>query len=270
MAILNDDEFVETEGRAYVNPQTALDESNAFIENLRDTQQSNNQQIQTDTYNLGTEVPSNLGGLTSPVGEGGAGDAGLSYFTSRYQTPQTNAVVENLRSVAQAQALSQALQNEQEKWQKRYNDAYRNYQKRAYDNATGGGGNNGGNNGNGGTNGDVTVNVHPDNPDEDGTATSVGSTSYDHSSWGDFVAGKGERTISYEYNGRTYYANIYNQTGVNQERYIGMDTSAGLSYNGQQALNFLNKVVSSGGKIYGPNGEQLTPQQALTGSPVRW
>lgn len=131
MAILNDNEFVEIEGRAYANPQTALDESNAFIENLRNTQQANNQQIQTDTYNLGTAVPSNLGGLTSPVGEGGAGDAGLSYFTSRYQTPQTNAVVENLRSVAQAQALNQALQNEQEKWKKRYNDAYRNYQKRA-------------------------------------------------------------------------------------------------------------------------------------------
>lgn len=130
MAILNDNEFVETEGRAYVNPQTALDESNAFIENLRNTQQANNQQIQTDTYNLGTAVPSNLGGLTSPTG-----DAGLSYFTSRYQTPQTNAVVENLRSVAQAQALNQALQNEQEKWKKRYNDAYRRYQKSAYDKA---------------------------------------------------------------------------------------------------------------------------------------
>lgn len=130
MAILNDNEFVETEGRAYVNPQIALDESNAFIENLRNTQQSNNQQIQTDTYNLGTAVPSNLGGLTSPTG-----DAGLSYFTSRYQTPQTNAVVENLRSVAQATALNQALQNEQEKWKKRYNDAYRAYQKSAYDKA---------------------------------------------------------------------------------------------------------------------------------------
>lgn len=130
MAILNDNEFVEIEGRAYVNPQTALDESNAFIENLRNTQQANNQQIQTDTYNLGTAVPSNLGGLTSPTG-----DSGLSYFTSRYQTPQTNAVVENLRSVAQAQALNQALQNEQEKWKKRYNDAYRNYQKSAYNRA---------------------------------------------------------------------------------------------------------------------------------------
>ena len=126
MAILDDKDFVEVEGRYYANPQTSLDESNAFIENLRDIQQTNNQQIQTDTYNLGTAVPSNLGGLTSP-----SGDVGLSYFTSRYQTPQTNAVVENLRAVAQAQALNQALQNEQERWKKRYQNAYRAAQTRA-------------------------------------------------------------------------------------------------------------------------------------------
>ena len=149
MAILNDNEFVETEGRAYVNPQTALDESNAFIENLRNTQQANNRQIQTDIYNLGTAVPSNLGGLTSPVGEGGAGDAGLSYFTSRYQVPQTETAVANLRATAQAAALNQALQNEQEMWKKRYNDAYRNYQKRAWNRSNPSGGGGGGGDGEG-------------------------------------------------------------------------------------------------------------------------
>lgn len=123
MAILNDNEFTEVEGRSYVNPQVALDESNTFIDNLRSTQQTNNQQIQTDTYNLGTEVPSNLGGLTG--GEG--------YFTARYQTPQTVSAVANLRAAAQATALNQALQNEQEMWKKRYNDAYRSYQKSQYD-----------------------------------------------------------------------------------------------------------------------------------------
>ena len=137
MAILNENEYVDVEGRGYINPQVALDEANSFIDNLRSTQQANNQQIQTDTYNLGTEISSNLGGLTSPVGPNGAGDAGLSYFTSRYQTPQTNAVVADLRSTAQAQALNQVLANEQAKWKKRYQDAYRNYQKRA---SSGGGG----------------------------------------------------------------------------------------------------------------------------------
>lgn len=51
MAILNDDEFTEFESRVYGNPQVSLDESNAFIDNLRQTQQTNNQQINTDTYN---------------------------------------------------------------------------------------------------------------------------------------------------------------------------------------------------------------------------
>ena len=130
MAILNDDEFTEFEGRSYLNPQVALDESNTFIDNLRQTQQANNQQIKTDTYNLGTEVPSNLGGLTGPE----------SYFTSRYQVPQTNAAISNLRATAQANALNQVLQNEQDMWKKRYQEAYNAYQKRAWDRGNGGGG----------------------------------------------------------------------------------------------------------------------------------
>lgn len=129
MAILNDNEFVEVEGRAYLNPQVALDESNAFIDNLRSTQQANNQEIQTQTYNLGSELPSQLGGLGAP------GDTSLSYFTSRAQTPQTASAVANLRATAQAAALNQVLENEQAKWKKRYNDAYRKYQKSAYDKA---------------------------------------------------------------------------------------------------------------------------------------
>ena len=136
MAILDENEFTEVEGRGYLNPQVALDESNTFIDNLRSTQQANNQQIQTDTYNLGTEIPSNLGGLTGAE----------SYFTSRYQTPQTVSAVANLRAAAQSAALNQVLQNEQEKWKKRYNDAYRKYQK----SNSGGNGGNGGNPGGGG------------------------------------------------------------------------------------------------------------------------
>lgn len=134
MAILDENEFTEVDGRSYLNPQVALDESNAFIDNLRSAQQNDNQKIQMDTYNLGTNISSNLGGLTSPV-KNGNGGAGLSYFTSRYQVPQTAAAVANLRSVAQSQALNQVLQNEQEIWKKKYNDAYRKYQKSAYDNA---------------------------------------------------------------------------------------------------------------------------------------
>ena len=114
MAILPDNEYTEFEDRAYVNPQVSLDEQTAFIDKLRQTQQANNQQIKTDTYNLGTAVPSNLGGLTG--GEG--------YFTARYQTPQTNSLVNDLRTTAQASALSQVLANEQAKMKHRYNKAY--------------------------------------------------------------------------------------------------------------------------------------------------
>ena len=143
MAILNDSDFVEVEGRYYTNPQVALDESNKFIDNLRSTQQANNQQIQTDTYNLGTAVPSNLGGLTSPVTDGDGG-AGMSYFTSRYQVPQTNSAVANLRAAAQAQALNEVLANEQAIWKNRYQNAYRDYQRKAYNRSRSGGGSGGG------------------------------------------------------------------------------------------------------------------------------
>lgn len=113
-------EFTQVEDRYYLNPQLAIDESNAFIQNLRDTQAAQNAQIARQTRMLGTDVPTNLGGLTGAE----------SYWTSRIQTPQTNALVQNLRTAAQASALNQALANEQEMWKKRYNDAYRAYQKR--------------------------------------------------------------------------------------------------------------------------------------------
>lgn len=123
--ILPETEVTEVEGRTYVNPQIALGESDTFIDNLRQTQQANTQQIAQDTYDLGTAVPSNLGGLMG--GEG--------YWTSRYQTPQTNATVANLRAAAQAKALNDVLANEQAIWKNRYQQAYRNYQKRQYDKA---------------------------------------------------------------------------------------------------------------------------------------
>lgn len=121
--LLPDNEVKEVEGRLYINPQVGIDETNTFIDKFRDTQKGNTQEISTQTQMLGTDVPSSLGGLT------GAG----SYFTSRYQTPQTNTVAQNLRAAAQATALNEALANEEAMWKKRYNDAYRKYQKRQND-----------------------------------------------------------------------------------------------------------------------------------------
>lgn len=125
--ILPENETFMFEDREYINPQVSLDEQNAFIDNLRQTQQQNTGEIVQQTRNLGTEVPSNLGGLVG--GEG--------YWTSRYQTPQTNALTSQLRATAQAQALNDVLANEQAMWKKRYQDAYRNYQKKS---SSGGGG----------------------------------------------------------------------------------------------------------------------------------
>ena len=119
---MNLDDFSTTvDDMRYINPQVGLDESNAFIENLRNTQGQRTQEIAEDTYNLGTAVPSNLGGL------GGAG----TYFTSRYQTPQTNDAIANLRATAQAQALNDAMNNTLAQAKERYNKAYKAYQRRS-------------------------------------------------------------------------------------------------------------------------------------------
>lgn len=123
MDILPSNEYTEVENRYYLNPQVGLDESTSFIDNLRATQGQQNREISQQTRMLGTDVPSQLGGLIG----------GESYFTSRYQTPQTNVAVANLRATAQAAALNQALENEQAKWKKRYQDAYNAYQKRTWD-----------------------------------------------------------------------------------------------------------------------------------------
>lgn len=254
MAILDENEFTEVDGRSYLNPQIALDESNTFIDNLRSTQEANNQQIKMDTYNLGTDVPSNLGGLTGAE----------SYFAARYQTPQTKSAVADLRSAAQAAALNQALQNEQDIWKKKYNDTYRKYQKSAYDKE----------------NTPTTVTGDPVkdgetettyNNDDQGSSSNVSTINVDDSQ-SNWIEGKGENVISWEIDGKTYYGNVYYQTGFAQDRYTGLDTSNGMSFSGQSALDFLNGIVERGGKIYNSSGQEITPYQALTGGTTsgRW
>lgn len=149
--VLPTNEFVEIEGRQYLNPQTGLDESNAFIENLRATQGQQNQQIASDTYNLGTDIQSVQGGLGTNT------PANMGYFTSRYQTPQTNSAVANLRAAAQATALNEVLSNEQAIWKKRYNDAYKAAQRRASARSRSGGGGGGASGGNTGDDGNTST-----------------------------------------------------------------------------------------------------------------
>lgn len=113
---MNDKEYLEFEDRAYVSPTISRDEQTEFIDNYRKVLQDNVQRINTQTHNLGTDVPSNLGGLTGA-------DA---TFETRYVTPQANAAVAELRAKAQETELTQALMNLKEQMNKRYKDAYRN------------------------------------------------------------------------------------------------------------------------------------------------
>lgn len=122
--MLPESEYKEVENRKYINPNLVVDETSSFIDNLRQTQAAQNAQVAEQTRMLGTDVPTSLGGL--------AGSNASSYWTSRYQTPTTNALVQGLRTAARASALNQALQNEQEMWKNRYQQAYRNYQRRQY------------------------------------------------------------------------------------------------------------------------------------------
>lgn len=162
---MNDQESYEFEGRRYTSPTLSSTEQADFIDNLRNVQAQNNAQIAQQTYDLGTQVPSNLGGL-------GGGEA---YLNARYQTPQANEIVSTLKAAAQAQELNDVMNNYKAQLQNRYKQKYREYEKaqRAYymrrnkQNNSGNGGNNG-NNGNSGNNsswqGDVET-VATDKPD---------------------------------------------------------------------------------------------------------
>lgn len=121
-----DDFSYEENGRRYIKPEVALEEENAFIQNLRDTQAQDNAKIYQDTHNLGTDVSSNLGGLNGSE----------AYFNARYQTPQTNYSVANLKAAAQSKALTDVMNNELNKAKKNYSDAYNAAVKRANTPAT--------------------------------------------------------------------------------------------------------------------------------------
>lgn len=117
---MNDDVTLTIDDRAYINPQTGLDEANVFIDTLRDVQGQNTAQINQTFSNLGSQVPSNIGGL--------AGSEGL--WEAQYQLPQTQAQVANLRATAQQTALNQAMQNLSDVYQNRYKQALRGYYAR--------------------------------------------------------------------------------------------------------------------------------------------
>lgn len=207
---MNSDEFYEFEDRAYLNPTLSSGEQEAFINNLRNTQNQNNAQIAEQTYNLGTEVPSNLGGL------GG----GESYFTSRYQTPQVGEMTETLKAAAQAQALNDVMNDYNAQLQNRYKQAYRSAQSRARRRAGGVGGT-GGTGGTGGNSSSWDGDFEDDPTDKnDGydhsgeTPGNVGSSQgvpklQGHNlvdAW-DGIPGRGGRRVTYDYTDNLKYYN---------------------------------------------------------------
>ena len=230
MDLIPSNEYVEFEDRVYNNPQVGVDETNTFIDQLRATQGQQNQQILSDTQALGTDVPSNLGGLTG----------GESYFTSRYQTAPTVSAAQNLRTAAQAAALNDVLANEQAIWKKRYQDAYRNYQKRQ---------NNGNNPTTDPTEGDV---------DEDATDTErleykenevvlPEGTFKDPANTGALTGGAPLPTtgsvsgVLIDKNGNRTAMKVYPGKGI--------EVAGGLSYTKAGAKNFLDSWVKNGGKV---------------------
>lgn len=117
---MDEDTLIEVDSRQYINPQKGLDERLAFIDTLRDVQAQNTAQINRNTYNLGSPVASNVGGL------GGS----ENLWEAQYQTPQTNAQIADLKAVAQQNALNQAMQNLSDIYQNRYKQASRAYAAR--------------------------------------------------------------------------------------------------------------------------------------------
>lgn len=129
---MDNNEYYDFEGRRYINPTLSRDEQLGFINNLRDTQGQEMAKIARDTHNLGTDVPSTLGGLSGAEG----------VWNKQYVAPRTNAYVDGLKSAAQAQALNEALNNYQSQLKQKYNEAYRAYNKRKLNYANGNNGNN--------------------------------------------------------------------------------------------------------------------------------
>lgn len=135
-------ETYEFEDRTYIEPTVSRDEQLGFIDRLREIEQKDLRKIATDTHNLGTDVPSNLGGLSgigapNSLGISGADTGSAGIWRNRYERPQVNALVSDLKATAQATALNTALNNLLNQYKNRYNQAAR----RAGAGGGGGGGN---------------------------------------------------------------------------------------------------------------------------------
>lgn len=131
---MNDDNYlsINDQGLAEVSPTASRDQQMTFIDNFRQAQGQNNQQIADSIHALGSDLEAPYGGLHGPS----------DYIRSRYQTPQTESRMAGLRTTAQLAALNQLMQNDLAKWKDKYNQESRNYNKRRNTPSGSGGGNN--------------------------------------------------------------------------------------------------------------------------------
>lgn len=116
---MNDDEVISFEDRLYVNPEISSREQDAFIDKFQAIQEQNQAQINQDTYNLGTPVSSNLGGLTGAE----------NLWTTQYRGPAVDAAIANLRQVNLQQLINASMQNQQNAMANRINQAKRRYNR---------------------------------------------------------------------------------------------------------------------------------------------
>lgn len=127
---MNNQEYYDYEDRRYVNPVTSRDEQLTFANNLRSVADNDIAKIKSDTYNLGTHVPSNIGGLT--------GSTGL--WNKNYVSPKVESMTQGLRAVAQSSALENAMNNYLGQKKQQYQNAYKAAAKRAASRGGSGGG----------------------------------------------------------------------------------------------------------------------------------
>ena len=127
---MNNQEYYDYEDRRYVNPVTSRDEQLTFANNLRSVADNDIAKIKSDTYNLGTHVPSNMGGLT--------GSTGL--WNKNFVSPKVESMTQGLRAVAQSSALENAMNNYLGQKKQQYQNAYKAAAKRAASRGGSGGG----------------------------------------------------------------------------------------------------------------------------------
>ena len=220
---MNPDEYINFENRYYQNPTLTRDETLSFVDSLRDTVQKDNASIAKQTQSLGTDVPSNLGGLTGSQG----------YFIQRYQTTPMEYQFNALKATAQADALNKLMNNYKAQAANRYSQAYRNAKAAA---AAGNG------------NGD-SIQEEPEERYLTDSMT-LDTNDEDVKKW----VGRGETNISaYETpEGYQYYKNMDTGKMLKTNDPDWAMASDGYYYNTNQAKNRFGKSLSIGELLFNP------------------